>query len=72
MGAAAGGMPSCRLMHTDDLKMAFEPEQKFENPDGTPITFDTDLLGKKREPSGVMPGPLAVPQGGLSLSKGRL
>ena len=65
MGAAAGGMPSCRLMHTDDLKMAFEPEQKFENPDGTPITFDTDLLGKKRE-GNPLPGPFNEAVGLLS------
>lgn len=37
-----------KLMHTDDIMMAFEPEEKYENPDGSPITFDTDLLGKKR------------------------
>ena len=35
-------------MHTDDIMMAFEPEEKYENPDGTPITFDTDFAGKKR------------------------
>ena len=28
--------------------MAFEPEQKYENPDGTQIIFDTDILGAKR------------------------
>ena len=56
MGAAAGGVPTCKLMHTDDMKMAFEPEQKFENPDGTPITFDTDYFGKKRGEK-VIPGP---------------
>ena len=26
--------------------MAFEPEQKFENPDGTPIVMDTDYFEK--------------------------
>ena len=56
MSSAAGGMPTCRLMHTDDMKMAFEPEEKFENPDGTPITFDTDYFGKKRRDSS-LPGP---------------
>lgn len=44
-----------KLMHTDDIMMAFEPEEKYENPDGTPITFDTDLLGNKREKN-VIPG----------------
>ena len=31
-----------------DIAMAFEPEQKYENPDGTQIVFDTDILGAKR------------------------
>ncbi len=53
---AAGSAPKCKLMHTDDMKMAFEPEEKFENPDGSPITFDQDLLGKKRDES-PLPGP---------------
>lgn len=46
---------NAKLMHTDDIMMAFEPEEKYENPDGTPITFDTDLLGNKREKN-VIPG----------------
>ena len=36
--------------------MAFEPEQPFENPDGTPIVFDTDYFGYRRGSSPV-PGP---------------
>ena len=48
----------CRLLHTDDIMMAFEPEQKYENPDGSPITFDTDLLGKKRRGT-IIAGPFA-------------
>ena len=68
---AAGSMPACRLMHTDDMKMAFEPEEKFENPDGSPITFDEDLLGKKRNEK-CIPGPFTAPVGSLSLSKGHL
>ena len=57
--ASSGTTPTCKLMHTDDIMMAFEPEQKYENPDGTPITFDQDLLGKKRGNSTVIPGPFA-------------
>ena len=34
-----------RLIDTAVLGMAFEPEEKFENPDGTPITFDEDYFG---------------------------
>ena len=40
-------MPT-ELITTDILGMAFEPEQLFENPDGTPIVFDTDFYGKQR------------------------
>jgi len=47
---------NCKLMHTDDIAMAFEPEQKYENPDGTPITFDTGFFGTKRD-SKVIAGP---------------
>lgn len=34
------------VITTDVLGMAFEPEQKFENPDGSPIVFDEDYFGK--------------------------
>jgi hypothetical protein len=39
---------SCKLMRTEDIAPAFEPEQNYENPDGSPIIFDTDFFGKKR------------------------
>ena len=35
-------------MKTEDIPPAFEPEQNYENPDGSSIIFDTDFLGKKR------------------------
>lgn len=35
-------------IHTSTLGKAFEPEQMYENPDGTPITFDVDYNGNKR------------------------
>ncbi len=35
-------------VNTESLGIAFEPEQRFENPDGTPILFDTDYFGRKR------------------------
>ncbi|MBO5056667.1 MAG: right-handed parallel beta-helix repeat-containing protein [Lachnospiraceae bacterium] len=35
-----------RIITTDILGMAFEPEQKFENPDGTPLFMDTDYYGR--------------------------
>lgn len=35
-----------QIITTELLDMAFEPEQKFENPDGTPIVMDKDYYGK--------------------------
>ena len=37
------------MICTETLGMAFEPEQVFENPDGTPITFNTDYFGNHRK-----------------------
>ena len=37
-----------RIIHTDVLGKAFEPEQKFENPDGSSISFDKDYFGGHR------------------------
>lgn len=36
------------LIDTQTLGIAFEPEQPYENPDGTPITFNCDYYGKIR------------------------
>lgn len=47
-----------KMIDTELLGMAFEPEQKFEQPDGEPILFDTDYNGKKRSAS-IHPGPFA-------------
>ena len=47
-----------RMINTDVLGMAFEPEEKFENPDGTPIQFDEDYFGGHRGIH-VIPGPFA-------------
>ena len=47
------------LADTELLGEAFEPEQKFEAPDGTPILFDEDYFGEKR-PWAPIPGPLAA------------
>ena len=37
------------LVATETLGIAFEPEQRYENPDGTPIIFDTDYKSRIRE-----------------------
>ena len=46
------------MISTETLGEAFEPEQRFENPDGTPILFDTDFFGRP-VPAGPLPGPFA-------------
>lgn len=47
------------LISTETLEMAFEPEQKYENPDGSPILFSKDYYGN---PCGMrpLPGPFAI------------
>lgn len=47
------------LISSDTLGMAFEPEQRFETPDGNDILFDEDYFGLKRE-SHTMAGPFAI------------
>lgn len=37
-----------QFINTAILGEAFEPEQKFESPDGRPIIFDRDYMGQKR------------------------
>ena len=49
-----------RMINTEVLGKAFEPEQYFENPDGTPIRFDTDYFGNHRGIH-LIPGPFASP-----------
>ncbi len=39
-------------VNSEVLGMAFEPEERFENPDGSCISFDTDYFGRKR---GILP-----------------
>ena len=47
-----------RTVNSDILGCAFEPEQRFENPDGTAITFDRDYFGDFRG-ADILPGPFA-------------
>ena len=46
------------MIDTETLGKAFEPEEYYENTDGTPITFNEDYFGNKRGIR-VMPGPYA-------------
>ena len=48
------------VITTDVLGMAFEPEQKFENPDGSPIVFNEDYFGKAHGDK-PLAGPFAEP-----------
>ncbi len=55
------------MITTETLGLAFEPEQRFENADGTPITFNTDFLGNHRG-TRVLPGPFAEYEAGATLA----
>lgn len=41
-------LPEARLITSDTLGMAFEPEQRFETPEGEDIVFDRDFYGNQR------------------------
>ena len=49
---------TCSMVDSDILGKAFEPEQRFENPDSTDIVFDCDYFGAHRG-CRVAPGPFA-------------
>ena len=51
-------LPEASIISSDTLGMAFEPEERFENPDGSDIVFDTDFNGVKREGK-ITAGPFA-------------
>lgn len=51
-------LPKVNILSSDDLGMAFEPEERFENPDGSDIIFDTDIYGNSRTANPVA-GPFA-------------
>ncbi len=46
------------IISSETLGCAFEPEQRFENPDGTALTLDRDYFGNHRG-AGTIPGPFA-------------
>ncbi len=45
---------------TDILGRAIVPDQAYENPDGSPIRFDTDYFGEKRNKNTPAPGPIEI------------
>lgn len=56
---------TCRMIHSDILGKAFEPQQRFENPDETAIYFNEDYFGAHRGVN-VIPGPFSEPRNGLT------
>jgi len=54
---------SCQAVTTERLGAPVYTEEPYENPDGTPVDFTLDLLGKRRE-GNVIPGPFAALQAG--------
>lgn len=49
---------TCVLRGTSNIAMAFEPEQRYENPDGSPLLLNEDILGNRRSVN-PLPGPFA-------------
>lgn len=45
---------------SSDLGKSYHAEMLYENPDGSPICFDTDFYGNEREMSRVTPGPFEI------------
>ena len=50
------------IITSDTLGEAFEPEERYENPDGTDIIFDSDYFGDHRCVAPI-PGPFASAEG---------
>ena len=53
---------TCGLIGSEKLGYAFEPEQRFENPDGSDLLLDRDYFGAHRGVS-TLPGPFAETAG---------
>lgn len=51
-------LPQVHMIDSDTLGLAFEPEERFETPEGETITFNTDFYGTER-PTTPLPGPFA-------------
>ncbi len=56
------------IVNSDTLGCAFEPEQRFEDPDGSTILFDTDFFGSHRGVS-ALPGPFAAGRAVIRMPK---
>ena len=51
-------LPEAKLITSDTLGLAFEPEERFETPEGEDIIFDTDFYGNSRM-NNLVAGPFA-------------
>lgn len=51
-------LPEVKLITSQTLGMAFEPEERFETPEGEDIIFDTDFYGDSRM-NNLVPGPFS-------------
>ncbi len=56
--------PARPLVTTSLLGLAAVPKLPFENPDGSPLTINSDYFGKKRDLKIPTPGPFEIPDGG--------
>ncbi|MCR5673847.1 MAG: right-handed parallel beta-helix repeat-containing protein [Lachnospiraceae bacterium] len=52
-------LPDVGMISSNTLGEAFEPEERFEAPDGSDIIFDTDIFGNTRE-GRIIAGPFAA------------
>lgn len=59
----------CGIITTETLGQAFEPEERFENTDGSAITFDSDFFGTHREGTRALPGPFAAAKDAYTLTR---
>ena len=57
-------LPNTAVVTTKRLGLAAVTKAAYENPDGTPLTIDTDYFGKQRNTSAPCPGPFAKPSVG--------
>ena len=53
-----------KVVTTELLGKAAVPNQKFENPDGSPLRIDKDFFGKKRNDRNPFPGPFEMTDSG--------
>lgn len=58
-----------KLVTTALLGQTVISKMLFENPDGSPLSIDTDFFGKPRSAENPFPGPFELPEGGKQVLK---